>query len=202
MDYRSILDRILQTVDEEAYVTPLRRIGGEEGLAVGLVRESMRQQGWDPEQVRSLIQRLESEGRMRRVTALSALHIVAAHPKVANWAEAARLAGEQELAALEEGGPDLNHNLASVDRHRGVIAFQRGFYENALDNFGRALERERSAANLGNILSTLIRLREETEARSLLIQIRASYPPALVEELDTYIQQDHDLALLRTENAP
>lgn len=202
MDYRSILDRILQTVDEEAYVTPLRRIGGEEGRAVGLIREAMRQQGWDPEQVRSLIHRLRDEGRLRRVTALSALHIVAAHPKVANWSEAARLAGEQEFAALEEGGPDLNHNLASVDRHRGVIAFSNQHYEAALDHFGRALERERSAANLGNILSTLIRLGEEDEARSLHSQIRASYPPALVDELEAYIQQDHDLALLRTENAP
>ena len=202
MNLRSILDRILQTVDEEAYVTPLRRIGGEEGLAVGLVRESMRQTGWDPEQVRALIHRLHDEGRMRRVTKLSALHIVAAHPKVADWSEAARLAGEQELAALEEGGADPNHNLASVDRHRGVIAFQRGFHEVALDHFGRALERERRAANLGNILSTLIRLGEEPEAHSLLGQIRGSYPPALVDELNLYIQQDHDLALLRPENAP
>ncbi len=202
MNYRSILDRILQTVDEEAYVTPMRRIGGEEGQAVAIVREVMRQPDWEPEELRSLIRRLHTEGRMRRTTMLSALHIVAAHPRVANWVEAAQLAGEQELAALEEGGSNLQNNLASVDRHRGVIAFQRGFFEAALDHFGRALERERSAPNLGNILSTLIRLGEEAEAQSLLVQIRSTYPSELVTELNVYIEQDHDLALLRTEYAP
>jgi len=202
MNYRSILDRILQTVDEEAYVTPMRRIGGDEGQALAIIREVMRQPDWEAEELRSLIGRLHAEGRMRRVTMLSALHIVAAHPRVANWVEAARLTGEQELAALEEGGPNLQNNLASVDRHRGVIAFQRGFFEVALDHFGRALERERSAANLGNILSTLIRLGEEPEAQSLLVQIRSTYPDELVAELNVYIEQDHDLVLLRTEYTP
>jgi tetratricopeptide (TPR) repeat protein len=199
MQYREILDRILNAVDQDAYLTPTHRIGGDEGQALAVFRQAMAMPEWEPEAVRGLLQRMHDEGRLRRVTYLSALHIVAAHPKVGNWVEAARLTGEQELAALDEGGPDLNANLASVDRHRGVIAFMKQHYELALDYFARALERERTAENLGNILCTLVRLHEIDEAASLLAQIQTSYPGPLVDELTDIIERDPDLALLRAE---
>ena len=200
MQYREILDRILNAVDQDAYLTPTHRIGGPEGQALAVFRQAMSAADWEPEAVRGLLLRMHDEGRLRRVTYLSALHIVAAHPKVGNWVEAARLTGEQELAALDEGGPDLSANLASVDRHRGVIAFMKQHYELALDYFARALERERTAENLGNILCTLVRLHEIDEAASLLAQIQASYPGPLVDELTDIIERDPDLALLRAES--
>jgi tetratricopeptide (TPR) repeat protein len=199
MDYRQILDRIFETVDQEAYLTPVHRIGGDEGRALQVFREAMARADFEPEEVRALVTRLHREGRIRNVTRLSALHIVACHPRVANYEEAARLAGEQELAALDEGGPDLQLNLASADRHRGVISFLKGHYELALDYFARALDRERSAENLGNVLCTLLRIGEIDEACSLLTQIRRSYPDSLVDELNAVIERDPDLALLRTE---
>jgi tetratricopeptide (TPR) repeat protein len=108
--------------------------------------------------------------------------------------------GEQEFAALELGGPRLQDNLASVDRHRGVLAFLRGHYEVALDYFARALERQRSSENLQNILCTLIRLGDEGDARDLLNRIRGAFPVDLVLALEHAIQHDPDLALLREED--
>jgi hypothetical protein len=139
-------------------------------------------------------------GRIDRVMMLSALHVIACHPSVADWEEAARLVGEQELAALELGGPNLEANLASVDRHRGVLAFLRKHYAVALDYFARALERQRSAENFTNVLCTLIRLGEEDEARTLLRQARRAFPPHLAAEIDRNVESDPDLSLLRTES--
>ncbi|MCP4808430.1 MAG: hypothetical protein GY913_06020 [Proteobacteria bacterium] len=199
MSYREILDRIYESVDGDAYFTPVHRIEGPESDALALFRDALSEPEFEPEGVRRLVRRLHEEGRLRRVTMLSALHIVAAHPRVKNYDEAARLCGEQELAALAEGGPELQANLASVDRHRGVLAFVNGHVEVALDYFARALDRERSAENLGNVLCALVRLGEFEEAGSLLAQIRTSYPASLVAELDETVAADPDLALLRME---
>ena len=49
-----------------------------------------------------------------------------------------------------------------------MIAFLRGHDAVALDWFTRALERERSAENVGNVLAVLIRLGELQEARELV----------------------------------
>jgi tetratricopeptide (TPR) repeat protein len=156
-------------------------------------------QDFDADRARAQVQAFFQGGRIDRVLMLSALHVIACHPRVADWNEAARLVGEQEFAALEMGGPNLQSNLASVDRHRGVLAFLRGHYEVALDYFSRTLERQRSAENLQNILCTLLKLGEESEAAALLAQIRRSFPSELVEEIDRSIQRDPDLALLRME---
>lgn len=202
MDYDAILDRIYRTVDQQAYLTPAGQVPPEQRAAMQLIGRLLSAPDFDPEQVRARVLAMSAEGRIDRVMTLSALHVVAAHPRVADWAEAARLAGEQELAALELGGPHLDANLASVDRHRGVVAFLRGFHVVALDYFSRALERERSAENLGNVLCTLIALGELDEARELLESIERAYPARLVAELRERVQQDPDLALLRAEEEP
>lgn len=199
MDYRAILDRILHTVDCDAYLTPSSQVDPAQRDAVALVERALQRDGFNPDAVRALILQLHEEGRMDRVLMLSSLHVVAAHPAVADYGEAARLAGEQELAALELGGPNLNANLASADRHRGVVAFLRGHTVIALDYFSRALERERSAENLGNVLCSLIRLGEVEDARSLLTQIAHAYPRTVVAQLRDRIERDPDLALLRGE---
>jgi tetratricopeptide (TPR) repeat protein len=197
--YRSILDRIFEVVDQQAYLTPMHRIQGPEAQALAVFKAALAEPDFDAEGVRRLVDRLHEEGRLRATTRFSALHIIAAHPRVGNLSEAARLVGEQELAALDEGGPTLNADLASVDRHRGVLAFLKGHYDVALDYFSRALDRERSAENLCNILCCLLRLKELKEASSLWTQIQSSYPEDLVDELGRIIEQDPDLALLRSE---
>lgn len=199
MDYQAILDRILNTVDHEAYLTPSSQVDPDQRAAMDLVARAMRSRDFDADHAVALIEKLFAEGRIDKVMRLSALHVVAAHPAVGDYAEAARLAGEQELAALELGGPNLQANLASADRHRGVVAFLRGHDVIALDYFSRALERERSAENLGNVLCALIRLGEVEDAANLVQQIREAYPTRVVSELTERIHQDPDLALLRDE---
>lgn len=198
IDYQTLLDRILDAVDQRAYFTPTAHLDGGRRKVLPAFEEALRHPDFDPDEVRAYVHSEHDAGRIDRVLLLSALHAVACHPKVAEWEEAARLVGEQELAALELGGPRLQNNLASVDRHRGVLAFLRGFFEVALDYFARAFERERSAENLTNILCTMLRLGEEDEAWDLLREVRRAFPPALVEEIDRSIDSDPDLALLRT----
>ena len=197
IDYRALLDRILDAVDQQAYFTPTARLDGGSGSVLPGFQRALAAPDFDPDEVRALVHREFQAGRIDRVVLLSALHAIACHPAVAEWEEAARLAGEQELAALELGGPDLQQNLASVDRHRGVLGFLRGHYEVALDYFARAFERERSAENLTNILCTMLRLGEEAEAWDLLREVRRAFPPSLVAEIDRSIETDPDLALLR-----
>jgi len=202
MDYQALFQRILKTVDSSAYFTPSEHIDPQHRAGVATVQAALSQPGFDADEVRLLIERLHAQGNLDRVLRLSSLHIVAAHPQVAEWEEAARLVGEQEYAALEKGGPNLQQNLASVERHRGVLAFLRGHYDVALDYFARALERERSSENLTNILCTLLRLGEEGEARDLLESIRSAFPEAIASDVERSVQSDPDLALLRTEATP
>jgi hypothetical protein len=58
------------------------------------------------------------------------------------------------------------------------------------------------ANNLHNILATLLRLGEEEDARSLLEQVRTSYPPPVVTQLDQFIQGRSRPRLLRQEHTP
>lgn len=199
MDYAAIFARIRQSVDNRAYMTPAASVDPAQRRAMSEVQELL-SGPFEVEQVRKKIFEMHKSGRIDRVMMLSALHVVACHPRVADWEEAARLVGEQEFAALEQGGPRLQDNLASVDRHRGVLAFLRGHYDVALDYFARALERQRSSENLQNVLCTLIRLGDEEDARDLLNRVRAAFPTDIVDSLNTAIRNDPDLALLREED--
>lgn len=199
MDFQQLFSRILQTVDEAAYFTPVEHVDAAQRAAVDAVREAMARSDFQPDAVRGLIERLATRGHLDPVMRLSALHVVACHPAVADYEEAARLVGEQEFAALTLGGPNLQANLASVDRHRGVLAFVRGHHEVALDYFARALERQRTAENVGNVLCTLCAMGEFGEARDLLTQVRSAFPASLVAQLEDSISRDPDLAPLRSE---
>ncbi len=200
MDYQALFARILKSVDTAAYQTPVTQVEGPQREVLAEVQALLQGPEFDAEQARAHVRKLHAEGRLDRVKVLSALHVIACHPSVADWPEAARLVGEQEYAALELGGPHLEGNLASVERHRGVLAFLRGHHAVALEYFTRSLERERSAENLGNVLATLLRLGDETEARDLLQQVRRGFPAGLVSELERSILRDPDLALLRSES--
>ena len=146
-----------------------------------------------------LISQLHEDGRIDRVNMLSALHVLAASPKVGDFDLAARHVAEQEMAALALGGPRLESNLASVDRHRGVLAFLQGRFSVALDYFSRAFERQHTAGNLSNVLATLIRLGDVGESRALLAQVRIAFTEDFTRDLDSMIAQDPDLAMLREE---
>ncbi len=198
LDHHNLFSRILQAVDATSYFTPTEHVDPSQRPALEEVRRVLQAPDLDPDLARAVVLRLHAEGRLDRVHTLSALHVIAASPRVRDWAEAARLAGEQELAALDQGGPWLDANLASVDRHRGVIAFLRGHYEAALDHFTRALERQRTAENLGNVLAALLRLGELDQADQIVAQVRTSLSADLVRELDQRIQTDPDLAALTT----
>lgn len=199
LDFQALIDRITHVVDQRAYFTPSSHVDGPQRAVLASVERQLSRDDFDPEEVREYLRAQHAAGNIDKVKMLSALHVVACHPKVADWEEAARLVGEQELAALELGGPNLEANLASVDRHRGVLAFLRRHYEVALDYFARALERQRTAENFTNVLATLLRLGEEDEAVGLLRQARRTFPPNFVAEIDRTIQTDPDLALLRSE---
>src|SRR5688572_29852897 len=199
IDYRALIDRITSVVDREAYFTPTAHLAPAQRAVLDEVRRRLSHPGFDADEVRTYVRAEHRAGRLDRVHLLSALHVIACHPAVAEWEEAARLVGEQELAALELGGPMLDANLASVDRHRGVLAFLRGHYEVALDYFARALERQRSAENFTNVLCTLCRLGDEDEATALLRQARRAFPTPLVAEIEHNVANDPDLALLRSE---
>ena len=199
MDYEELFQRILAKVDKDAYLATLPPLAPRQRAALQEIERARRDASLSVDQIRGLIARFYEEGRLDAPLYYSALHVLAASPRVKDYPEAARLVAAQEMAALEQGGPRLQANLASVERHRGVLAFLTQHYDVALDYFSRAFEREHNAMNLSNVLSTLLRLGDEPEARALLVQVRASLPPALVAELDELILTDPDLALLRGE---
>jgi hypothetical protein len=202
LNLEALVDRILDAVDEEAYLMPADQADPGQRAALEEIAFALSEPDFDAPAIRRLIIRLHAAGRIDRIMMLSALHVVAAHPSVCDWTEAARLSGEQEQAALEAGGPRLQAHLASVDRHRGVQAFLQRHHEVALEHFARAFEREHSAENLGNVLCTLVALGEIAQARELLCRVRTTFPHPLVERLDVRIASDPDLALLRGEETP
>jgi hypothetical protein len=202
LNLQALYSRILQAVDAASYLIPTEHVDPAQRPALDEIRRLLHAPDFDVDLVRARIHRLHAEGRVDRVHLLSALHVVAAHPKVKDWAEAGRLAGEQEVAALDLGGPYLEANLASVDRHRGVLSFLRGHYGVALDHFTRALERQRTPENIGNVLATLLRMGDVSEAESILAQVRTTLPADLVLDLDRRIDADPDLALLRPPEDP
>lgn len=197
MDYRSTLGRIRAAVRRGSYLVPSEGVPLEQREVMADIAREIASPACDPDAVRQRIQQLHAAGRIDRVMKLSALGVLAASPHVGDYEEASRLAGQQELVALEEGGPHTDLYVASAHRHRGVVAYLLGHYEVALDWFTRALERERSAENLGNVLGALVRLGEHEEARALLDQVRAGFPPPIREAIDLRVVQDEDLSPLR-----
>jgi tetratricopeptide (TPR) repeat protein len=202
VDHADLYERILRRVDEQAYLPLADSVDPAQKDAMASIQRMITAHGFDPEATRQHVLRLAREGRIDQVMKHSALHVIAASPAVRDYTEAARQVGEQELAAMRLGGPRLAIHLASVERHRGVLAFLLGQYELALDYFSRAFERQRSPGNLANVLTTLLRLGELEEATDLLHQIRGTLPRPLVMELDRMIQVDPDLATLRSEITP
>ena len=196
MNYQAVLARIMATVDDQAYLVPTAHIGNSNRAGLKEIQVAL-QNKQPAQQTRELANRLLEEGRLDEVHYLSAMHVIAASPQVKDYREAARWVAEQELAALEMGGPHLNDNLASVERHRGVLAFLQGHNDAALDYFTRALERQRSPENMGNVLCVLLRLGEFEEAERLLNHLTTALPGPFIQALWNRVNNDPDLSTLR-----
>jgi len=199
MDYAALVERILNKVDDQAYMALADVVDPEQHPAMVEIETAIRQPDFDPVSVRELIRSLHRNGRIDKVHMLSAMHVLAASPRVSDYVEAARIVAEQEMAALDLGGPRLQANLASIDRHRGVLAFIQEHYDIALDYFSRAFERQHTAGNLSNVLATLLRLGDMDEARDLYHHVHRALNPQLIRDLDHLVDNDPDLALLRLE---
>ncbi len=202
MNYEELVHRILHRVDEQAYHAEHEDLDDEQLGPINQALRALRDPSQGPDVARALTQRFSSTGQIDAVNALSLLHVIAASPQVANYEEASRLVAQQEHAALAQGGPRLSKNLASVERHRGVLAFKLGRFDVALDYFSRAFERQHIPGNLANVLCTLIRLGDVDDARDLRDQVLGAFPPDFTRELVRMIQRDPDLALLRKEDSP
>jgi tetratricopeptide (TPR) repeat protein len=199
LDYAALYERILGRVDEQAYLPLADVVDPEQQAGMTEIERSIRDQSMSADAVEALIRVLHRDNRIDTVHMLSALHVLSASPKVSDHNLAAKYAAEQEMAAMALGGPRLQANLASVDRHRGVLAYLQGHYGVALDYFSRAFERQHTAGNLSNVLATLIRLGDVDEARALAKQVRSALAVDLISDLNQIIEQDPDLALLRME---
>ena len=197
MSYEHILGRIRSTVAGNRYLMPTRGVPAGQQEAMAEVASLLNDPYVPADTVRRRIQQLHGSGRLDRPMKLSALGVLAASPRVRDYAEAARLAGQQELVALEEGGPHVDAYMASADRHRGVVAFLMGHPAVALDWFARALARHRSAENVGNVLAALVQLGDPDEARAILADVRDGWPEEVRAEVEALIDADDDLRALR-----
>ena len=101
--------------------------------------------------------------------------------------------GHEAAATVLQSSP--GSSFAPGDR--GVLAFLRGHHSVALDHFTRALERQRTAENVGNVLAALLKLGEIEEAEEILAQVRRTLSPSMVSDLSRAIDTDPDLAALR-----
>lgn len=199
MDHQALYERILSQVDGQAYLAYADAVLPEQRAAMSALGAQIQAADFSPEAVRADAKAAHAAGQIDAFNLLSVLHVVASSPAVKDYGEAARLIAEKEVLALRMGGPELGGRLASVERHRGAMSFLLGNYEQALDYFSRAFERQRSAGNLANVLNALIRLGDRDEAVELLAQVRGGLPAPLVRDLEQMIQVDPDLATLRRE---
>ena len=198
MNVQSLLDRILDTVDREAYLTPADQAEPRFQAALDECLGMLADERVPVGRIRDLASTHHANGGLDDFHFHSLLHVIAAHPRVQDHDEAARQIAMQEMAAYGSTGADLQHKLASVDRHRGVLAYVRGQYGIALDYLTRALERQRSVENLGNVLCALIRMGELDEATGIVTQARSNFPAGFVQRLNRRIDTDPDLLHLRT----
>ncbi|MBL8617098.1 MAG: hypothetical protein JNM72_15925 [Deltaproteobacteria bacterium] len=199
MNHQALYDRILQKVDGQAYLAYADAVDPAQREAMAALGAQIQDPSVGADQVRASARAAYHDGRIDQFNLLSVLHVIASSPKVRDYAEAARLIAEKELLAIREGGTAQNSRLASVERHRGAVAYLMGDHAVALEYFSRAFERQRSAGNLANVLNALIRLGDRDEAVDLLRQVRATLPERLNADLAEMISVDPDLALLRRE---
>ena len=198
MDFDALLDRVLLAVDRKAFVTPTDGIDDpDEVRMLEPIFEALGAGGFDPDVLRGEIEVLRARGLVSDRRAVILQQTIAAHPEVEDLDGLSALIGREEHIVLAEGGPRLAARMAVVDHHRAVHAFLMGHLEIALDLETRSAAARPWGDSLANILIILLRLDQEHRARALLRQLRARFPRPLVAQVERYIHQDPDLALLR-----
>ncbi len=197
MDLSSPLGRVEAILARPAYIVPTAQVDAAHREVLDRLAAWMARPDFDGDLAMALVRRWRDEGRLDEERMWSALAVICTHPSVRRYRDAAKCIALQEGAALARGGDGLDAALASVDRHRGVLAWSMGRPEVALDCFLRALERERTAENLGNVLAALAATGRVEEARALWDRARQVFPAALVDALAARIRVDDDLAPLR-----
>jgi len=198
MDFDALLDRVLAAVDHKAFVTPMAGI--DDPVEVALLEPvfaGLGDETPDIEGLRSQVRALADAGKITERRACILLQTIAAHPACEDLRELARLIGDEEHLVLRDGGPRQAARLAVVDHHRGVHAFLMGRYEHALELETRSASARPWGDSLANILIILLRLDQEARAIEMLASIRRRFPLDLVRQVERYIRQDPDLALLR-----
>ena len=200
LDFDALLDRVLDAVDRKAFVTPTAGIDDpDEVRLIEPIFEALASPDVDIEALRTEVRSLSDDGLITPRRAVILLQTLAAHPACEDLRELGRLIGEEEHLVLSEGGPRLESRLAVVEHHRAVHAFLLGRYEHALELETRSAASRPWGDSLANILIILLRLDQEPRARALLQQMRRRFPLDLVRQVEQYIEQDPDLALLRDE---
>ena len=198
VDFDALLDRVLLAVDRKAFVTPTDGIDDPDEVRVlEPIFEVLGAGGFDVEILRAEVEVLRARALISERRAVILLQTIAAHPEVEDLDELARLIGKEEHIVLTEGGPRVQARMAVVDHHRAVHAFLMGHLEVALDLETRSAAARPWGDSLANILIILLRLDQEDRARSMLRRLRARFPRPLVAQVERYIHQDPDLALLR-----
>lgn len=194
------LQRITDALGRPTYLVPTVQVDGPYRAPLETLARWMAQPDFDGDLAVAMIRGWREEGRLDEERMWSALSVVATHPKVRDYREASRCIALQENAAMARSGEELGRSLASVERHRGVLAFSMGRPSVALECFIRALEKERTSENLGNVLAALVRTGEVTEALDLLHHVRRTFPGSLADAVDALVSVDEDLAPLRDED--
>lgn len=202
MNRANALQRITDALGRPTYLVPTTQVEGRYRAPLDTLARWMAQPDFDGELAVAMIRRWHEEGRLDEERMWSALSVVATHPKVRDYREASRCIALQENAAMNRSAEELGPSLASVERHRGVLAFSMGRPAVALECFIRALEKERSSENLGNVLAALVRTGEVAEARELLEHVRAHFEGPMVAAVEALVAVDDDLAPLREDDDP
>lgn len=189
--------RVAEALHRPSYLVPTGQVHARYRVPLARLSEWMARPDFDGELAMAMIQRWRDEGVLDDERMWSAMSVVCTHPRVRQYREAARCIALQENAAMTQGGERLEAAMASVERHRGVLAFAMGRYEVALECFIRALERERTDENLGNVLVAMVRTGDVEQAEQLLEHVREHFPGDLTEALERRIDVDEDLEILR-----
>lgn len=198
MNLDALFQRVNDAVDRSAYITPTATVAAPQRAAIQRLIEMIHQPLISPTEIAQNIDAAYDAGEIDSVHRLSCLHVLAASPNVRDYNEASRLCAEQEREARRIGGPHLDRNLASVARHRGVLAYLNRNFGTALSHFFDALEREPSVENVGNVLCALLALDARAPAEHLMAQCR-TMPRPFQTELQRRIAADPDLAALQME---
>ena len=192
-----LLERVHDCLDGSAYCVPVDQTTADQRSVLERLAFSMAQPDFDGPMAVARVHRWWQEGVLDAERAWSALAVIATHPRVRDYREAAHCIAMQEAAVLGLPPAAARRGLASVERHRGVLAFSMGHIGVALEHFSWALERERRAENLANVLACLVRLGDQEEALEMLTSARAGLPREFMEALEAQIRVDPDLAALR-----